>query len=116
MDNIWFFTRNKVKYFLYTAKSKGIREQGKWLLDYFDGITLTLHEQKDIVDFIKLNKALSEIDVIMNTLRLHVFDNLLMSLPSNINLSRWNVKQTHWIKDCPLPKDETLFILKEPFK
>ena len=39
-------------------------------------------------------------------MRLNLFDNIKAMLPQDIDLSKWQVKDMEWIKDCPVPKGE----------
>lgn len=82
----------------------------KVLVKILTGITFTIHNEEDIDNFIKLNNMLLKMNPELS-LQLHVFDNLLLKFPM-IDLSLWKVKSMVWIKDCPLPKDETLYELK----
>lgn len=87
---------------VYTSLSRNVHK----ILNQVDGITLTLHEQSDIKEFIELNKQLLSLHwTAALSLRLNVFDGI--EIPKNIDLSRWKVKdKIVWLKDCPLPTDE----------
>ena len=89
------------KIYMYTAK---LDEPHTLLivLEYLDGLTVTLHEPSDIGDFMAFSNLLFEVDG--RSLRLNSFDGVDLS---GIDLSNWKVKEgVKWIKDCPLPEDE----------
>jgi hypothetical protein len=78
-------------------------------LAILDGVTVTLHEQQDVFDFVKLNDLLLGQGIINKSLRLNVFKGINISYG---NLSLWKVKNDiEWIKDCPLPRDEVFMRL-----
>ena len=92
------------KIYLYTANITNLF-QTLYILTYLDGITLTLHEQKDVKDFYALELILRLIEMKNKSLRLNVFKGIEVEEIS----SRWKVKKDiEWIKNCPLPKDEEL--------
>ena len=105
---------SKAKIILYTAKLDFSIETALTLL-FIDGITLTLHTQKDVEIFKDLQKNVDvlngvQVDNIFKGLllnkskRLNVFKNVNIE---NIDTSGWTVKKDiEWIEDCPLPKDE----------
>ena len=83
------------------------------IVNKLDGITFTLHEQKDV------NIALKNL-IILNhryskkSLRLNVFKNINLK---GITLNNWKIKDNIvWIKNCPLPKGEILMKLKKEDK
>lgn len=90
---------------MYTAKMDDIHDI-HFVLKYLDGVTLTLHEQKDVEPFLRLNDILERKRFKgVRLLRLNIFRGV--KLPENIDLSKWVIKDDIvWIKDCPLPKDE----------
>lgn len=88
--------------YIYTAMVKD-SEYLKTVLRYVEGITLTLHEQKDAEAFQELNSTMSESER-AKSLRLNVFSNVDMT---GVDTTGWTVKSgIEWIKDCPLPDDE----------
>ncbi len=95
---------SKAKIFMYTAKVDN--EDIYKILPMIDGLTLTIHNQSDVLDY----KVTEEIinccqDFYENkSFRLNIFKNIkLDKKPSFI----WKVKDNiEWMKDCPLPKDE----------
>jgi hypothetical protein len=104
--NIMETANKKVKIYLYTAYTKNITKFCNILFELLDGITLTLHEQKDVPGFIKLDKRLRKVTNLFDarSMRLKVFKGVDLT---DIDLSGWKVqKDMVWVKDCPLPKDE----------
>lgn len=93
---------NEAKLIVYTTLSRNVPK----ILDLVDGVTLTLHDQSDVEPFLKLNELLlRRLGTAAQSLRLNVFVGI--KIPSNVNLSRWKVKdKIHWIKNCPLPSNE----------
>ena len=101
-----------VKLILYTAKVDE-PDMIENCLNFFDGITITLHEQADVDDFRKLNfQLLGRRTWLLDnnkSLRLNVFKGVDFSL---VNDSLWKIKDNiEWIADCPLPNGEELFKL-----
>jgi hypothetical protein len=104
----------ETKIVLYTAMAIGAISM-YFRFNVLDGLTLTLHNIKDIDAFIILdtelawnirnglfpNKSLS--------LRLNVFQGI--KLPPKLNCN-WQIKRNiKWLKDCPLPEDEVFMKL-----
>jgi hypothetical protein len=90
---------------LYTAKSKRALDLIA-MLNWVDGITLTLHEQYDVKAFEELNALMKGKDWIDKTLRLNVFSNVDFS---GVDTTGWTVKDgMEWIKDCPVPVGEEI--------
>lgn len=95
------------KLYVYTA----ICDYGKILgvLNEIDGIVLTPHKMSDIEDFITLNNLMNEGTAGLfdgKSMRLNLFPDIKKALPDSINLSKWQIKEIEWIKDCPVPKGE----------
>jgi len=70
------------------------------LLNALDGITITLHTQRDVLPF----KAFASFtNGIKRSLRVNIFKGVYISqIPKG-----WAVKDNiEWIQNCPLPKDE----------
>lgn len=93
------------KVYIYTTDAWSIYD----CLELVDGFTLTLHEQKDVYNFVAANDAikdyLEEHPLFKCSLRLHIFKGIV--LPEDIDLTNWKVKDNiEWIKNCPLPEDE----------
>lgn len=77
------------------------------VLHYIDGLTVTLHEQKDVGAFVFLDSLLSNADLAGKSLRLNVFKGVTISKKYGCNLKNWKVKDNiEWIKNCPLPEGE----------
>jgi hypothetical protein len=79
------------------------------ILKMVDGMTVTLHEQKDVPDFWGLCSILSRYDTANKSMRLNVFKGIRIDyeLPPY-----WQVKRDMvWIKNCPLPEGEVLMRL-----
>jgi hypothetical protein len=99
------------KLYVYTAEARN-----PWdfedLLCHVDGITLTLHDNKDLFHFGKV-QALLESDPehwARKSLRLHVFEGV--DLDREADLWPWKVKwDCKWIENCPLPQDEVFMRL-----
>ena len=91
----------KAKIYLYTAlpKVNTVDLLNKGLLD---GITLTLHDQRDVVAFELFQELLCDIDLSKKSLKLNVF--------KGVNVVEYPIwksnKNMVWIKDCPLPENE----------
>lgn len=79
------------KLYVYTA----ICDYGKILgvLNEIDGIVLTPHMNEGTAGLFD-----------GKSMRLNLFPDI--TLPDNINLSKWQIKEMEWIKDCPVPKGE----------
>ncbi len=79
------------------------------VLEHLDGMTVTLHEQKDVEGFEVLNKMMLN-HLKKLSLRLNVFKGVNIT---GIDTSSWKVKDDiEWIKDCPLPEDEEFMRLR----
>ena len=79
------------------------------LLLYVDGITLTLHEQRDWELFQQFESATRNNPELFleKSLRLNIFDEVIFE-PEKIS-SHWRVKSNIvWIENCPLPENEVL--------
>ena len=101
---------------LYTAKTTPI-DEFEHMLRYFDGITLTIHDQADVDDFLRLHFHLKRIQRWIQdnnkSMRLNIFKGV------NVVLQRghfWHIKDNiEWIPDCPLPSNESIAKLKYLF-
>jgi hypothetical protein len=100
-----------VRVYLYTAKVDNHGDMYD-ILQFVNGITVTLHEQSDVDKFILFNNRLNfKLDNL--SLRLHVFEGVNISKLDEIDLKNWQVKKNiKWIKNCPLPKDEVFMRLE----
>jgi hypothetical protein len=75
-----------------------------WVLNWVDGMTVTLHDQTDVEPFLIFNNAIQRADLEPKSLRLNVFRGVNINLEG---LARWKTKNNiEWIENCPLPKDE----------
>lgn len=94
---------------LYTAKLNNCYVFFK-ILNLVDGITLTLHTQRDSLVFGMLNDRLLKVgNEAGKSLRLNIFKGIDTD---GKDLSMWKVKKDIvWIKDCPLPEGEELYRL-----
>jgi hypothetical protein len=93
---------------VYTADVTDLLAAGI-IVDYADGLTLTLHTQADVIPFIRFNNLLLSHRMDGHSLRLNVFANINLH---GANLSLWKVKHhINWIKNCPLPEDEVFMRL-----
>jgi organic radical activating enzyme len=106
--------QTNVPIILYTAKSDDIKRFTN-ILDIVDGITLTLHEQYDVDNFLKLNADISSYynrhKYKNKMLRLNVFHNV--NVPDLFDFDMWKIKNNIvWIDDCPLPTNEVFKRLK----
>jgi hypothetical protein len=104
--------------YVYTAKVDNLKDT-VLVLGHLDGLTLTLHEQKDIEPFMKLNDFLNKTNLmtgIFKSLRLNIFKGV--ELPKMWNNEYcdyilWDIKDNiEWIKDCPLPEGEVFMRLE----
>lgn len=93
--------------YVYTAKTKPAHSLCE-ILQWVDGLTLTLHTRKDLEPFIFFNDILCDTEA--KSLRLNVFRGISLR---GIDLSRWIIrKNIKWIKDCPIPQDEVFMRLE----
>jgi hypothetical protein len=89
---------------LYTAKSD-VPNALIDVLNYVDGVTLTLHVRKDIETFRIFNELLGN-HRNGKSLRLNVFSNVALK---DIDTTGWSVKSgITWIKNAPLPQGEEI--------
>jgi hypothetical protein len=86
---------------LYTALFTDKAMLGR-ILDIIDGITATLHTPKDVRSFLEFDRWYRGCADI--SYRLNIFSGI-----EKIDCSaRWEIKDNiAWIKDCPLPSEET---------
>ena len=90
--------------FIYTANYNPIKHEYLLFIHDVDGITVTIHEQKDVQDFVKLDEHLSKIEGInRKSLRLNIFSGI--SIP-NLKCNWWLKQNMEWIENCPLPVNE----------
>jgi hypothetical protein len=92
---------------LYTAKAEPAWELIPMLSHHLSGVTLTLHEQSDVIAFGR-HQSRWETHFgpafVNKRMRLNIFKGLKYQ---GLDLGKWVVKdEIEWIKDCPLPEDE----------
>lgn len=98
------------KIFIYTADVSD-HEMMLSILEMVDGITLALHENTDIKDFIKFDRWVSIVLFESKSMRLNVFNNVKEKFLQQNLMMHWKIKYMDWIKNCPLPEGETLMRL-----
>jgi hypothetical protein len=93
-----------VPIYLYTAKTN-VPLALVAALAIVDGITLTIHEQADVNNFVEFWWYAKQLpDIKQKSLRLNIFKGIDMS---NVNTRGWKIQdEMVWMKDCPLPTDE----------
>lgn len=99
---------------LYTAKIDDFSIITK-ILDHIDGITITLHNQRDTILFHQLDAHMFELERMYGknkSLRLNVFKGI-----EYYTSPLWQVKNNiEWIEDCPLPENEVFMRIEHLFK
>ena len=77
------------------------------ILNKIDGLTLTLHEQKDVDPFFKLQPYIHVDKNFKNkSLRLNIFNNIKQGHRIT-SINNWKIKNNiEWIENCPLPEHE----------
>lgn len=104
--------QSRAKIFVYTAKLDDVIK-ALAVLAWADGLTVTLHTQKDVVNFLHFDKALSNLRW-SKSLRLNVFKGVILP---DVDITDWQVKNgITWIKDCPLPTNEVMMRLPQTEK
>lgn len=89
--------------YVYTAMLNDTKAALK-VLDWVDGMTVTLHDQTDVDPFLIFNNAIVAEGMRDESLRLNIFRGVNINIES---LTLWKVKNNiEWIENCPLPKDE----------
>ena len=84
---------------LYTAKPAGLPE----VMPYLDGVTVTLHDQRDVVPFMVVARLLR------GSRRVNVFAGVKIG-----PVPGWKIKRNiEWIEDCPLPEGEVFMRLSD---
>ena len=97
----------RCKIYLYSAL---INNYSIEILQLVDGLTFTLHYQKDVENLEQFDLDLFPYKKYFKnkSLRLHIFDDIQVN---NKLTMGWNVKRLKWIKNCPLPEGEILMRL-----
>lgn len=101
--------QTKAPIILYTADTSS----PLWLfmiLSLIDGVTVTIHDSKDIPFFMEFDKNFTPPERMKDSLRLNIFKGVGF-VPAK---PYWNIKyDIEWIKNCPLPKGEVLMRYKK---
>lgn len=92
-----------------------------YLFNIIDGLHYTLHYPltcEDHTNFVNLQRLMQRMkdrrQLVRLSFRLYI-DNRI-SVPIEVKPNLWSrVEIKPWLKECPLPKDETLFILDEKY-
>lgn len=109
-----FWEAYETTFYLYTADSYGLLIDWFKITQWLDGVTLTLHDAKDVFEFGLLNGFLH----VMHkrgrlkdlSLRLNSF--VHHGLLAHEDLSFWDVRHNmEWIENCPLPEGEVFMRL-----
>lgn len=101
------------KIYLYTALVDNVAAS-LTILELVDGLTLTLHDERDINPFYEFSFCITLNSVNTKTLRLNVFSGITTGYNNYHN--KWIIKDNmEWIKNCPLPDGEVLMQLKNKF-
>lgn len=102
---------------LYTAKPRSI-DRIIDLIRYnvIDSFTLTLHENKDSIDFYSSvnHKYFKVLEELKHRPRLNIFKDVYFPVSYNLLFDiKYNIT---WIKNCPLPEDEVFMRLTNDHK
>lgn len=90
--------------YLYTAKLNDPQAIVE-ILYLIDGMSVTPHDQRDVEDFLVLNRMLLSLpNLPKKSLKLNLFDEGFQF--GKVDLSLWIVKNKTWIKEKHLPKGE----------
>jgi organic radical activating enzyme len=108
----------KGKIYLYSAyypSTDREKEHFWYCADLCDGVHFTLHAEatdRDVADLKRLSEDLGEWDKKHRSFRLAIDKRLYEKFDfSNIDFTFWDVvRKLVWMTDCPLPKDEKLFL------
>jgi hypothetical protein len=98
--------------YLYTAKvDDWLAARG--VLNHVDGMTVTLHEQRDLEPWTRFNENIREYRG-LKRLRLNVFSDVRLAGVTPEDLDGWELKTgIEWIENCPLPENE-VFMRRRP--
>jgi hypothetical protein len=94
----------KAKIYMYTADSSMKLGISSMLL-ILDGVTITLHDQCDVLPFIELSDLIAMFNYRkQKSLRLNIFSGIQMDYSK---IKGWVIKNNiEWIKNCHLPEHE----------
>ena len=105
----------KAKIYMYTAKTDFPHALLITLLLYLDGLTITLHEQDDVYNFVDFIMMLHKIYGVSvpRSLRVSIFKGVnIKPHKALIKCYGWKIKDNlTWQKECPLPKGEVFMRL-----
>lgn len=102
---------------VYTANVRFIQT----ILQYADGVTLTLHDQSDLINLNSEKPFIDRPIFADKSFRLNIFEEVLLIEKNDVYpplIGHWDVPQFYntnweiktgmnWIKNCPLPSNET---------
>jgi organic radical activating enzyme len=92
--------------YLYTAKTD-MPETLLEILFKLDGLTVTIHTQKDLLSFASFEHYLNECWVSRSVLQKSLRLNIFKDIENYFSFVSWKIKDNIvWKKDCPLPEDE----------
>lgn len=89
------------------------------VLEFFDGITITVHEQDDAKALENLLSRWGWFARRERTIRINIFDDIVLrdSIIKELRTRYFaEISNKVWMEDCPIPKDETLFVLDKPWR
>lgn len=99
--------KSDTKIYIYTAMTDGLLI----LYPFVDGFTITIHKQSDVIPFMIFSRILNNFKKspwLSKSLRLNVFKGIQLEKPAH-----WKVRENiEWKKNCPLPKNEVFYRLK----
>lgn len=112
--NIQYYTRTlrslnpKLKVYMYTSKCKPPASLIA-VMECLDGITLTLHDKKDVPDFQVFYDWMQFRPSWYSTksLRLNYFPEDGVDM-TGVKTEGWTVEALEWLDDCPVPEHEVL--------
>jgi len=94
---------------VYTAMTSHITTFRE-ILSIVDGVTLTLHEKKDVSNYARLCLTLTGPELEGKSMRLNIFEGIdPVAVPDY-----WQTKTMTWTKDCPVPSNEDFMRFKRP--
>jgi hypothetical protein len=97
------------KLYLYTAKPD-VFTRYPWLLKYFDGLTITLHEPSDWIEMVAFDNLLIQqehVNPFCLSIRINHFKAAGEHPIENMIFKhyKWDLNR-EWLTDCPLPSGE----------
>lgn len=88
------------------------------VIDHVDGVVLTPHNRESVEAFKESNELINAYTILVNnpfnnkSLRLNLFPDIEKYIKDE-DLSRWQVKEMKWIKDCPVPQGKDFRRIKK---